>query len=123
MKASKITLFAIFLSVFNILSFPSFAQKFEEISITEFESYIENLGTEVVKQFETGKKVALTSGKASRQKTWSVTGKAMGSVKIFQAGKIGGLTATLIINETGERFKTKYKLKRKNQWKKWEIVE
>ncbi len=47
----------------------------------------------------------------------------MGSVHIFQAGKVGTLSVNLIIKETGERFKSKYKLKRKNQYKKWEIVE
>ena len=123
MSISKIMRFLIFLFVYSSLSFPSLAQKFEEISITEFESNLANLGTEVVKQFEISKKVALTSGKKSRGDFWSVSGIAMGSVHIFQAGKVGTLSVNLIIKETGERFKSKYKLKRKNQYKKWEIIE
>ena len=63
MSISKITRFLIFLFVYSSLSFPSLAQKFEEISITEFESNLANLGSEVVKQFEISKKVALTSGR------------------------------------------------------------
>ena len=123
MSMSKITRVFVFLFIFASLSFPSLAQKFEEISITQFERNLANLGTEVVKQFEISKKVALTSGKKSRGDFWSVSGIAMGSVHIFQAGKVGTLSVNLIVKETGERFKAKYKLKRKNQYKKWEIIE
>ena len=123
MALLKVMRFSFFLITLFILSFPSIAQQFEEISLTEFESNIVNLGKEAVKEFETSKKVALTSGKNSRIDFWSVDGVAMGSVKIFQAGKVGTLTVGLIIADTGQRLKSKYRLKRANLFSKWKIVQ
>ena len=123
MRKFKSMQFFVLIFTFVSLSFPSLAQKFEEISIIEFEANVKNLGEEVVKQVDISKKVALTSGKKSRGDFWSVTGVAMGSAKIFQVGKTGILNVTLIVKDTGKRFKSKYKLKRRNQYSKWKVIE
>lgn len=123
MSISKITRFLIFLSFFNALCFSSFAQDFIELPASEFEAEVSKLGKEVVKKFEISKKHTVTSGNTTKTDFWAVDGKAKGQTSFSRFSKTGILSIKLIVTETGEAFKTKYKLERKSQFSKWKIVE
>ena len=121
-KLKNIAIF-VFIFAFASLSFPLHSLDFVELPTNQFEVEVAKLGREVVKKFEISKKHTVNSGNTTKTDFWAVDGVAKGQTSFSRFSKTGILSIKLIVTQTGETFKTKYKLERKSQFSKWKIVE